>query len=64
MASLRTLMEFVRVESDVRGKPLPCFGHDLFFRVVSAIVDNDTDVKDEVGSEAGCECRCNGWRPW
>ena len=26
---------------------------DPFFRVVSAIVDNDTDVKDEVGERQG-----------
>lgn len=47
VASLRTVMEFVKVESLILGKALPCFGYDLFFRVVWALVDKGLDMRDE-----------------
>lgn len=47
VASLRTVMEFVKVESVILGKALPCFGYDMFFRVVCTLVDKGLDMRDE-----------------
>ena len=38
VAALRTLMELVNVESQVRRKPQRCFGQDLFHRLVGRLV--------------------------